>query len=87
MITVNIREQGGAAIMTIPSDVLKILDVGVGSTLELSVVKEDVTAHPIIRKRYTFNQLLRGATAKNVKALNEEMEWAREGKSVGCELT
>jgi len=87
MITVNIRKQGGAAIMTIPSDVLKILDVGVGSTLELSVTKEGFTAHPTIRKRYTLNELLRGATPKNLKALNKETQWAREGKSVGRELT
>ena len=31
MIAVNIRKQGGAAIMTISSDVLKVLDLQVGS--------------------------------------------------------
>ena len=30
MITVNIRKQGGATIMTIPADVLKILNAEVG---------------------------------------------------------
>lgn len=87
MITVNIRKQGGAAIMTIPANVLKILDVGVGSTLELSVTKESFIAHPTIRKRYTLRELLRGATPKNLKDLNRETQWARKGKSVGRELT
>lgn len=87
MITVNIRKQGGAAIMTIPADILKMFDIGVGSTLELSVTKEGFMVHPTVQKRYTLNELLQGATPKNLKALNKETQWAREGKSVGRELT
>lgn len=87
MITVHIRKQGGAAIMTIPSDVLKILDVGVGSTLDISVTKKGFMAQPTTRKRYTLAELLHGATPKNLKTLNEETQWAREGKSVGREST
>ena len=41
MITVNIRKQGGAAILTIPSDVLKMLDVEVGASLELEAIAQD----------------------------------------------
>ena len=40
MIKVNIRRQGGAAIMTIPSNVLKRLNVEVGASLELDVNDE-----------------------------------------------
>ncbi len=87
MITVNVRQQGGAAIMTIPSDVLKILDIGVGSALEISVTTEGFTAHPTTHKRHTLRELLRGATPKNLKALNEETQWAQEGEPVGRELT
>lgn len=86
MISVTVRKQGGAAIMTIPSNVLKTLDIGVGSTLELGLTKEGFIAHPTTHKRYTLNQLLRGATPKNLKALNEETRWAREGEPVGREL-
>ena len=87
MITVNIRKQGGAAIMTIPSNVLKILNVGVGSELELSITKDGFIAHPKIHKRYTLKELLSGATSKNLKALNDETQWAQEGKPQGRELT
>lgn len=47
MITVNIRKQGGAAIMTIPSDVLKVLNVEVGASLELEVTDGFFTARPV----------------------------------------
>ncbi len=87
MITVNIRKQGGAAIMTIPADVLKMLDVGVGSTLKLSLTTEGLMVQPIVRKRYKLNELLQGATPKNLKALNKQTEWAREGDPEGRELT
>ncbi len=87
MITVNVRKQGGASIITIPSEVLKRLNIRVGSTLELSVTKEGFVAHPTNRKRYTLNELLRGATPENLKALNKATEWAREGKPIGREST
>lgn len=88
MITVQVRKQGGASIMTIPSDVLKLLDIHAGSILELNLTKDGFVAHTIsnVSKRYTLKELLRGATPKNLKALNEETQWAREGESTGREL-
>jgi len=88
MITAHIRKQGGASIMTIPAQILKILDIDVGSTLELNLTKGGFIAHPIThrRKRFTLKELLHGTTPKKLKDLNEETKWAREGKSVGREL-
>jgi antitoxin ChpS len=87
MITVQIRKQGGAAIMTIPSDVLRILNLGIGETLALDVTKEGFTAHPAKteRKRYSLSELLYGVTPKKIKALNKKTHWAREGKAIGRE--
>lgn len=89
MITVHIRKQGGAAIITIPADVLKILNVDVGAKLELDVDSSGFTARPAhktARKRYSLKELLHGTTQENMKALNKKTRWAREGKSVGREL-
>lgn len=89
MITVNIRKQGGAAIMTIPADVLKILDVEVGATLQIEVTNGAFTARPArqaIRKRYTLPELLRGVTPEEAAALNADTAWAREGESAGREI-
>ncbi len=88
MINVQIRKQGGAAIVTIPSDLLKILKLSIGDTLALDVANDELIAHPVrkvVRKRYSVAALLQGTTKKSMKALNEETEWAREGKSVGRE--
>ena len=89
MITVNIRKQGGAAIMTIPADVLKILEVQVGSTLEIEVADGAFTARPAqqqTRKHYTLAELLQGVTPEVNETLNAETTWAREGGPVGREL-
>ncbi len=89
MITVNIRKQGGAAIMTIPSDVLKMLNVEVGATLELDVTNGAFTARPthqVVRKRYTLAELLNGVTPEDMAALYADTAWAREGGPVGREL-
>lgn len=88
MITVQIRKQGGAAIMTIPSDVLHLLNIEVGAKLELDVTQEGFTARLANlkkTKRYTLKELLHGATPKKMKTLNAKTKWAREGKSVGRE--
>lgn len=89
MTTVSIRRQGGAAIMTIPVEVLKTLHLDVGATLELSVSDTGFTAQPVRRpkrRRYTLRELLRGATPETMRQLHEETAWAREGDPVGREL-
>lgn len=42
MLTVTVRKQGGAAVMTIPADVLKMLDLDIGSVLELHICWESL---------------------------------------------
>lgn len=89
MITVNIRKQGGAAVMTIPSDVLKMLDISVGATLEIDVGHGAFTARPVsqpIRKHYSLADLLRGVTPELAEEITAETDWAREGDPVGREI-
>ena len=83
----TIRRQGGAAIMTIPSDVLKLLDIKVGSTLELEVAGGRITARPVgARKRYALVELLRGVTPKVIAELNAATAWSRTGDPIGREI-
>lgn len=88
MITVNIRKQGGAAVMTIPADVLKMLDTEVGATLELEVSQGMFIARPAkaARKRYSLAELLHGATPEVLAELNQLTAASREGEPVGKEL-
>ena len=90
MNTVNIRRQGGAAIITIPPYVLKKLNLEIGESLELEVTDEELTvrpAHKATRKRYSLTELMQGTSPKAIKSLNNETHWAREGKAVGPERT
>lgn len=74
--------------MTIPSDLLKLLNLGTGDTVSMEVIHGDLVAHPHQKKalkRYTLKELLKGTNTKVMKALNKETAWAREGKPVGRE--
>jgi len=84
-LTSKIRRQGGAAVMTIPPALLKLMHVDVGAQLSLSVAGGDLVAHPLntSRKRYALSELLEGSEA--IAALNAETAWAREGDPVGRE--
>ena len=89
MLSMLLRKQGGAAIVTIPPSVLKSLNLKVGSELQMDVRDGALVLVPVQapkRKRYTLAQLLVGATPGTIKALNSETAWAREGEAVGREL-
>jgi antitoxin ChpS len=87
MITVTIRRQGGAAVITIPAGVLKLLGVEVGSTLQIDVANGAITARPAAaRKRYRLAELLRGVTPAAMAKLNADTAWSREGTPTGREL-
>jgi antitoxin ChpS len=89
MSLVSIRRQGGAAIMTIPSDVLKALHLDVGTQMEVAITADGFTARPLQkpkRRRYSLRELLRGATAETMRRLQNETAWAHEGSAVGREL-
>jgi len=86
---VSIRRQGGAAIMTIPADVLKALHLDVGAQMDIAVTEDGFTARPLERtkrRRYSLRELLRGATPETMRQLQEEASWAQEGPTVGREL-
>ncbi|MDR9751655.1 PbsX family transcriptional regulator [Pseudomonas sp. SZMC_28357] len=86
-VTSKIRRQGGAAIITLPPTLLKLLHLEVGAQLELDVVDGQLIARPVVpstRKRYSLAELLEGA--EEIEALNAETAWAREGDPVGREL-
>lgn len=86
MITVKVRRQGGAAVMTIPSDVLKLLDLQVGSMLQIEVANGVITARPAgSRKRYPLAELLRGVTPELMAKLNADTAWSQDGAPVGRE--
>lgn len=89
MITANIRKQGGAAIMTIPADILKMISVGIGSTVEIQPTNDGFFVRAPRkkgRKQYTLKELLAGQTEECARELKTQTAWAREGRAVGREL-
>jgi len=89
MLTVNIRKQGGASVITIPPDVLRTLHVGVGATLSIEFIEDAVTLRPVNRnnrKRYTLAELMEGVTPEIMDELNADLAWSLEIEPVGREL-
>lgn len=87
MITVCIRKQGGAAVITVPSALLKLLDLEIGGRFELDVKDGVLIAYPDVKpKRYTLSELLKGVNHTDIHSLNEDTLWAREGSCLGKEL-
>lgn len=86
-VTSKIRRQGGAAVITLPPTLLRLLHLEVGAQLELNVVDGELIARPLVapaRKRYSLAELLEGA--EDIAELNKQTASAREGDPVGREL-
>ena len=87
--TVQIRRQGGAAIVTIPAHLLRSLHADVGTALDLQVDGGVLMARPVLvppLKRYSLKELLQGATPEAMAELHATTEWAREGMPAGREI-
>jgi antitoxin ChpS len=85
-VTSKIRKQGGAAVMTIPPALLRLMNADIGTQVTLTVEDRKLIAKPAVsaRKRYSLAELLKGADA--VKQLNADVAWARDGEPVGHEI-
>ena len=83
MITSNLRRVGGSTMFTVPAELLKLLDLGVGDALTLTVEDGRLVAAPQ-RKHYTVEELL--AESDYSEPLSrDEREWV-DAAPVGREL-
>lgn len=61
MINIIVRKRAGAAIVTIPAEVLEMLHIEVGSKLDMNVCDGVITVRPSKkRKGYPLLELLQG---------------------------
>lgn len=85
-VTTKVRKQGGAAVVTIPPALLKLMAVEVGDQLSLNVQNGELVATPLKAgvKRYTLAELLVGA--EELKQLNASLADTMDGDAVGREI-
>ena len=88
MLVTKIRKQGGAAVVTLPAEVLRQLGTGIGENLSIVVSQHTVILRPARgeRRRYNVEELLAGVTEQDMQILAEDTASAREGDPAGREL-
>ncbi len=88
MLVTKIRKQGGAAVITLPAEVLRQLDASIGENLSVVVSQNTVIMRPARgeRRRYNLEELLAGVTKQDLQVLADETAWARDGEPAGREL-
>ncbi|WP_308388804.1 AbrB family transcriptional regulator [Acidithiobacillus sp. AMEEHan] len=88
MLITKVRKQGGAAVVTLPADVLRQLDAGIGTEFSIAISQECIVLRParVQRRRYSLDELLAGVTEEDMQALAQDSVVAREGAPVGREL-
>lgn len=88
MLITKIRKQGGAAVVTLPAEVLRQLDAGIGEELGIEVSQHMLIMRPARgeRRRYSLRELFAGVTEQDMRDLAEDTVWAREGAPTGREM-
>lgn len=79
-----IRQSGGANIVSIPKAILKILNLHVGSTLDLSIVDCKIVLTPVLETE-TLEDLLSGTPGEKLVFTDEDHEWLNV-RSIGKEI-
>ncbi|HBO24944.1 MULTISPECIES: AbrB/MazE/SpoVT family DNA-binding domain-containing protein [unclassified Providencia] len=77
MSTTRLRQQGGAVVLTIPSDVANMAGWVVGMKLDIDAFGESVCIKPtkrVARGRKSLSELLSGIDENEIKALNSQLD-------------
>lgn len=88
MIEVQIRQQGSSAIMTLPSDALKIMCEKIGNTLLIDVEHGKLVARSKQDKprRLKLSEILAGIDETQVTELYRQSAFVQTGGQVGEEF-
>ena len=84
MHTTNLRKVGGSIMLTVPPAILDILHLHAGATVGLAVDHGRLVVEPILRPRYSLDDLLAQCDA-SVEVSAEDRVWL-DSKPVGREL-
>ncbi len=84
MHTTNLRKVGGSIMLAVPPAILDILHLHAGATVGLAVDHGRLVVEPILRPRYSLDELLAQCDA-SAEFSAEDRVWL-DSKPVGSEL-
>jgi antitoxin ChpS len=84
MHTTNLRKVGGSIMLAVPPAILDILHLQAGATVGLAVDHGRLVVEPILRPRYSLDELLAQCDA-SAEFSEEDRVWL-DSKPVGSEL-
>ncbi len=72
--TSTIRQSGGAEIICLPKAILRTLNLGVGSKLELTIQDNQIVLNPVDAE-ISLEELLAGSPKDALALTDEDREW------------
>tara|TARA_R110002074_G_scaffold65748_1_gene156060 strand:- start:365 stop:625 length:261 start_codon:yes stop_codon:yes gene_type:complete len=79
MTQIAIRKSGGANIVSLPKAVLKSLGLQTGSSLDLSIVNDQIILTPVRAEVPTLESLLEGSLPEQYTMTEEDQAWVSDG--------
>lgn len=83
-VTTKIRKRGNAAIIAIPTAILRMAELNFGDEVSLLIGDGQLVVAPVRRRRLSMSELLQGSDV--TKKLTIETAWTRGGQAVGNEI-
>ncbi|HEV8145025.1 MAG TPA: antitoxin [Bryobacteraceae bacterium] len=78
MPSVTLRKSGGAVVMAVPRKILELVQLEVGSKVDLTVENGRVVISPERRPRYTLTELLSKCRPGDLAPHKRDREWLRD---------
>ena len=84
MHTTNLRKVGGSVMLAVPPALLDVLQIGVGSAVDIGIDSGRLIIQPRVRPIYTLDQLLAQCIETDAPP-DEDRAWI-DAKPIGKEL-
>lgn len=85
MTTVTLRNQGRSVIMTIPQEILRLIDLSAGTKVDMNIHDGKLVIEPKEKPGYSLAELLTTCTEENMALTEEDRAWL-EAKPLGKEI-
>ena len=85
MTIVTLRNRGRSVIMTIPQEILRLIDLSAGTKVDMNVHDGKLVIEPKEKPGYSLAELLTTCTEENMALTEEDRAWLEE-KPLGKEI-
>jgi antitoxin ChpS len=81
MTSVTLRNLGGSVVISVPKKILDLVDLDVGSKVDLRIENGRLIVQPSKKPKYTLGELLARCKPSDLRPARKDRGWLRSGSA------